>query len=201
MFWFYHCNLDRLWLSWQQYVGATTLAGFTSTLSTASADWLAAPFNILQPVHRRTTDETIEFGISYDRLELGSYVAATMENKVGSIDAARALSIKRSSPVSVRVKGIDRLNIPGSFVVNILADGNPDRTAVLLPARPTARMRNVHQACARQHRLPDRSRGDPRPGADGHHRRTRGRSRGRHEVPLARAGNPSVNARLLLEDA
>jgi hypothetical protein len=75
--------------------------------------WLSTPpFNTLPPF-ATTADESIEFGISYDKLELGTYEEATLENKVGSIDAARSFSIKRSSPVSVRVKDIDRLTFRG----------------------------------------------------------------------------------------
>ena len=48
-----------------------------------------------------------------------------MENKVGSVNAAQMFSIQRSAPVSVRVKNIDRLNIPGSFAVTLLANGEP----------------------------------------------------------------------------
>jgi tyrosinase len=35
VFWFYHANIDRLWLQWQQNVQATTLAA-SSPLSTAT---------------------------------------------------------------------------------------------------------------------------------------------------------------------
>ncbi|HET9975731.1 MAG TPA: hypothetical protein VFQ68_46430 [Streptosporangiaceae bacterium] len=55
---------------------------------------------------------------------------AVLENKVGSVAAAHAFSIKRSSPVSVRVKDIDRLNIPGSFVVKLLAVRVPGRSGI-----------------------------------------------------------------------
>ncbi len=39
VFWFYHCNLYRLWFSWQTIVGATTLAGFKSTLTGDTTGW------------------------------------------------------------------------------------------------------------------------------------------------------------------
>jgi hypothetical protein len=102
VFWFYHCNIDRLWLQWQQNVQATTLAGFTSTVD-GDASWLSAPFNALPPFTTTTADQTISFGISYE--PEGPEVA--LENKVGSVNAARAFSIQSSAPVSVRVKNID----------------------------------------------------------------------------------------------
>lgn len=42
MFWFYHCNIDRLWLQWQQNVHARTLAGFKSTID-GDTSWLTDP--------------------------------------------------------------------------------------------------------------------------------------------------------------
>ena len=106
VFWFYHCNIDRLWLQWQQNVQATTLAGFKSTVD-GDASWLSAPFNALPPFTTTTADETISFGISYE--PEGPEVA--LENKVGSVNAAKMFSIQSSAPVSVWVKNIDRLNI------------------------------------------------------------------------------------------
>jgi tyrosinase len=198
VFWFFHCNLDRLWLSWQQRVGATTLNGFKSTL-TAGADWLSAPFNALPPFEA-TADTTIEPAISYDRLELEDERGTALENTMGSVEAARTFSIKRSSPVSVRVKGIDRLAIPGSFSVNLQADGQPIAKRFFFQP-------NLPRDCAtcRKHgivnidfRLDQETILDRRlsvtievPGHGG-------------EVgtafSLARAGNPTINARLLLED-
>ena len=61
VFSFYHCNLDRLWLKWRQSVNATTLTGFTSTI-TGDTSWLSAPFNALPPFST-PADETIAFGI------------------------------------------------------------------------------------------------------------------------------------------
>src|ERR671932_563389 len=50
VFWFFHCNLDRLWLSWQTKVGGTTLPGFLTTVSAAHAIFFTNPaFNGLIP--------------------------------------------------------------------------------------------------------------------------------------------------------
>ncbi|KDN87313.1 tyrosinase family protein [Kitasatospora cheerisanensis] len=70
VFWFFHCNIDRLWLSWQTRVGGTTLTGFRSTLG-ADTGWLTSPFNALPPF-TETADQTIESLVSYDRLDLPS---------------------------------------------------------------------------------------------------------------------------------
>lgn len=42
-------NLDRLWLKWQEIVGATTLNGFKSTLA-GDTGWLSPPVNVLPPL-------------------------------------------------------------------------------------------------------------------------------------------------------
>jgi tyrosinase len=198
VFWFFHCNLDRLWLSWQQRVGATNLTGFMSTL-TAGADWLSAPFNALPPFPI-TADASIESTISYDQLDLGADGGAELENTVGSVEASRTFSINRSSPVSIRVKGIDRLNIPGSFIVTLQADGQPiAKRFFFQPNQPrdceTCRKQGIVNIDFRidQETILDRSLSVTIevPGHGG-------------EVgtafPLGQSGNPTINARLLLED-
>ncbi len=102
--------------------------------------------------------------------------------------------------MSVRVKGIDRLSIPGSFVVNLLADGEPvAKRFFFQPSSPrdceTCRKHALINVDFRidQEEILDRtlsvaidvpSQGD---------------EIGKH-FPLSQAGNPSINARLLLED-
>jgi tyrosinase len=198
VFWFFHCNLDRLWLSWQHSVGATTLTGFKSTLS-GNDTWLSAPFNALPPFSE-TADESITFEISYDKLDVvAAEEEVALENKVGSLEAARSFSIKRSSPVSVRVKGIDRLAVPGSFVVNLLADGKPiAKRAFFQPKSPrdcdTCR---THGLVNIDFRLDQEKILDRKLSVEIEVPAHRGMGT---RFPLSRAGNPTVNARLLLED-
>jgi tyrosinase len=194
VFWFYHANIDRLWLQWQQNVQATTLTGFKSTID-GDASWLSdPPFNGLTG-STTTADQTISFGISYE--PEGPEVA--LENKVGSVDAARTFSIKRSAPVSVRVKGIDRLNIPGSFAVKLLADGEPIAKRAFFQPKSPRNCENCRKQALinidfriEQDKLLDRRLsveievlGHEEIGA---------------RFPLSQAGNPTINARLLLED-
>ncbi|GAA2812116.1 tyrosinase family protein [Kitasatospora aburaviensis] len=199
VFWFYHCNLDRLWLSWQTRVGGTTLAGFRTTLG-QNTEWLTPPFNKMVGTSV-TTDQTIESKVSYDRLDLPSPVEGAMENLSGSIDAARTFAFRSDSPVSVRVKGIDRLNIPGSFIVSLLADGEPvAKRYFFQPDDPRSCETCVQYGIVNldfrltQERLLDRA------------LTVRIDVPGRSEeigtsFPLSRAGNPTINARLLVGEA
>jgi tyrosinase len=197
IFWFFHCNLDRHWLTWQGDVGATNLTGFKSTLS-GNTDWLSGSFNTLDP-YPLTSDATIDYaGISYDHLMVGP-MAAVFENKVGSLEASRTFTIRRSTKVSVLVKDIDRLNIPGSFGVTLLADGKPVATrAFFQPNAPRdcATCRKLGLISVNFHvdqeQVLDRKLSVvidvPNQAASG----TR--------FPLSSAGNPTINVRFLLED-
>jgi hypothetical protein len=204
VFWFFHCNIDRLWLSWQTLAGATTLAGFRSTV-TGDTTWLdTPPFNVLSP-YATTAEETIAYGIGYDELATPAAAAGALEgeevaleNKVGSVEAGREFRIKRSSPVSVRVKDINRLNIPGSFVVNLLAEGEPVASrAFFQPTSP-----RDCETCVKHGLVNIDFRVDPEQILD---RRLSVEIElpHREEVdrfPLAQAGSPTINARLLLDD-
>jgi tyrosinase len=199
IFWFYHCNLDRHWLSWQRNARAETLAGFKSTLS-GDTDWLSdATIYALTP-WTMTSDSTIDHyaGIGYDQLMTGPAVAS-LENKFGSMAANRTFTIRRSAPVSVLVKDIDRLSIPGSFDLVLLADGEPIATrAFFQPNRPrdcpTCRKLGLVSINFRvdQDQILDKKLSiaievTGQKGMDA-------------GFPLSSAGNPTINVRLLLED-
>lgn len=196
VFWFYHCNIDRLWLKWQTNVSATTLTGFKSTID-GDTSWLSSPLNGLPPF-ATTTDQTIAFGISYEEAEPPGE-EASMENQLGSIEATRRFSISSSSDVSVRVKGIDRLSIPGSFAVNLLANGQRIASrAFFQPSSP----RDCDNC--RKHALVNID--FPVDQAKILDRKLSieievlGHEQIGTRFPLSQAGNPTVNVRLLLED-
>jgi hypothetical protein len=197
VFWFFHCNLDRLWLKWQTKVGATTLTGFKSTI-TGDTSWLSAPFNALPPFPT-TADQTIAFGISYEEPPTVTEEEVGLENLTGSVEAARSFKIRSSAPVSVRVKDIDRLSIPGSFAVNLLADGEPiAKRAFFQPRSPRDCENCKKQALVNidfridQEKLLDRK-------LSVEIEVLAHREIGKR-FPLSQAGNPTINARLLLED-
>jgi tyrosinase len=136
IFWFFHCNLDRIWLQWQRSVGATTLAGFKSTCQTSTA-WLDVPaLGALPPFDGHAAD-TIAFPeVDYAPPPQGAPLMS-FENKTGNVAAARRFRIDSTAPLSVRVKDIDRSAIPGTFVVHLLADGKEvARQAFFQPTDP-----------------------------------------------------------------
>jgi hypothetical protein len=55
IFWFFHCNWERLWWAWQMREQATTLAAFRQTLENADTDWIdTPPFDELKPFQETT---------------------------------------------------------------------------------------------------------------------------------------------------
>ena len=206
VFWFFHCNLDRLWLSWQTQLGATELAGFESTITDPDPQrhlFLLPGFNTLPPFDEPpfgpfTTNDSIAFGIAYDKLDVLAKEDG-LTNAVGSIDATYSFSITGAAPVSVRVKGINRLNIPGSFIVKLMADGEPiSNRAFFQPSQPRR-----CAGCAKngivnidflmdQADLVDKQLSVEIDVPSQEELGTK--------FPLSEAGNPTINARLLLND-
>jgi hypothetical protein len=117
IFWFYHCNLDRHWLSWQAALHALDWTSFQSLLD--STLFWKAPLNVVAPF-TTTTDQTIAFDIGYDELIAPTAPLRSTANKTS---VAGAFAIADDTIVNVAIEGIERLRIPGSFVVNLMADG------------------------------------------------------------------------------
>ena len=197
MFWFFHANWDRLWWKWQQAVDATTLVKFKSTLS-GPPIWLAAPFNALQPF-ATTAEQTIDIGdVAYVHPPHEA-PAAIAPSVVGHAMASRAFRLGAQEKISIRVKGIDRLKIPGSFTVHLRADGKTiARQGFFQPLEPT-----TCSSCAKAGIVNI----DFVQSADAIRNRDLSvaiEPAGKDWIggwfPLSRAGNPTVNARFLLED-
>ncbi len=126
IFWFFHSNWDRLWWEWQQIMSATTLWTFRSTIK-GNTEFLEPPFNDLDPFSR-TADKTIDLnsmGIGY---ELQSDLEeadpqALARSGFGSLIAGQGILVNQMTQASVRLKGIDRLKIPGSFKAILKSNG------------------------------------------------------------------------------
>lgn len=118
LFWFFHANWDRLWWEWQQAMRATTLWSFRSTI-TGSTAFLEPPLNGLSPF-TRTTDALIDL----TALRIGYTLSTAAEEdatptleraRFGSRRVGTGLRVAREPLASVRLKGVNRLAIPGSF--------------------------------------------------------------------------------------
>jgi hypothetical protein len=194
IFWFFHCNWDRVWASWQRNANATTIQGFTSTLS-GDTEWLKLP---LDPWPGDSTTTVSEPDVAYDELiEAGT---DTLHAKLGSVDAARSFSLAANRKVAIRVKDINRLEIPGTFAVLLLADGEQiARQAFFQPPVPkdcptcsglglvSVDFRIDQEEIAEKTlsiAIVASALGEGDMG----------------QFPLSRAGNPTINARLLLEE-
>lgn len=199
IFWFFHANLDRLWWKWQQTLSATTLTGFLSTVR-GSTDWLrTSPFNSLPPF-LETADQTIDLtahDVDYQH-PVAEAPSDFRPQAFGSLPAGALRGLHSAGKAGVRVKGIDRLNIPGSFTVHLQASGVPIASQAFFQARNP----RACSACVKQGKVDidfevdiDQLRGEPLrvviepkwPDAMG------------STFPLSSAGDPTVNMRLLLE--
>ena len=124
VFWFFHSNWDRLWWRWQQMMQATTLWKFRSTFSEPdTALFLTPPLNQMRP-NFMTADKTVdshELGVTYTQPQAPEPEVLT--ERFGHVPAIRHFRASDEPVTSVRVRGIDRLAIPGSFQVDLLANG------------------------------------------------------------------------------
>jgi hypothetical protein len=184
VFWFYHCNLDRIWLNWQIKLHADTLPGFKSVVD-GDASWLSvSPDDLLEGFDGQgglpgtTAGETIAFGVSYEPHEQ----EAALENRVGSLAAARTFSI-RPSASSLTTNDPGMLSRSSAFF-------QPNSPRNCANCRKQALV-NIDFRIE-QDKLLDRklSVEIEVPGLQGI-----GTS-----FPLSQAGNPTINARLLLQD-
>lgn len=195
IFWFFHCNWERLFWSWQVLAGATTVSGFTSTLG-SDTNWL----NLALDPYPETTTEVIPYTeVTYDQLAGGG--ATMLKSRFGHVAATRAFAIPHSAPVSVRVKDINRMNIPGTFVVHLLADGEPvAKQAFFQPKSPRDCTNCSKQALVSIDMRVDQEKIQGRTLSVAIEVPTLGENR-MGAFPLSSAGNPTINARLLLEEA
>jgi hypothetical protein len=206
LFWLFHTNWDRLWWKWQQTVQATTYWTLRSTI-TGSTAFLEPPFHALEPFPA-TADQTIDLS----RMDVGyaepagagaaEPVPVPELASFGSLSATRPLRVHRAPVASARLKGVDRLAIPGTFRAVLKADGQPvARRAFFQSTEPRGCDNCRKNALVDLDFLvdPERitgaeltvdvellTREDPRVG---------------ERVSLAACGGPTVNLRMLLQEA
>jgi hypothetical protein len=127
IFWFFHCNWDRLWWEWQKRFNAATHMRFRSTITTGQTEFLRAPFNTLGMPFTETAEQMIDLaatGIGYGPAAVpvvDGLVAGPQ--RVGSARASNRLLVSSAPRASVRLKGVERLSVPGTFQAVLRADG------------------------------------------------------------------------------
>lgn len=208
IFWFFHSNWDRLWWEWQQAMQATTQWTMRSTITGGQNGFLVPPLNALRGLGT-TAEKWIDLaatGVGYTLPAAppadGPADPLGAPRLSGSAPAANTSRVRSDAMVSVRLKGIDRMAIPGSFVAVLVADGEPiARRAFFQSTEP--------RICSTCSEMPIVSLSFTVP-ADA----VLGRDltavidvlgpvaeRVGSRFPLSRCGNPTLNVRLLLEEA
>ena len=134
VFWFFHCNWDRLFWEWQKKMLATDLQGLLTTINEATDPISFQIFNdpaleVLNPfTHSALELNTLAIIDSAGQLDIDYDPPATASNvdflpKTQRTLAANKQFTVETDRVNVRVSGINRLKIPGSFRVHLQKDG------------------------------------------------------------------------------
>lgn len=130
IFWFYHCNLDRLFWQWQTTMKATDLNSLLSTIeSSASRNiFTVSVLEDLPPLTKNPPElNTVAIIDSVNSLDVDYEMKAQpmamnlLAKTTGSMRASDKFFV-HTDRVNVRVKGLNRLKIPGSFKVHLLKD-------------------------------------------------------------------------------
>ncbi len=125
LFWFFHCNWDRLWWQWQRNAKVQRLADFQDLMAHTGEDarWLddpviglVVPFGFLA----EETIDSVEMGVDYE-LPPGPESHDMFEVWTAERSGQKSISIARTPKVMVRLEGFERLGIPGSVLIELLA--------------------------------------------------------------------------------
>lgn len=204
LFWFFHCNWDRLWWKWQQDNDAMTIDTFKAKLEEPNG-WLEKkPESMLKPFNVQSFDmiNSKDWNIDYVApIAEEHFVLESLVFSQGRALAEKSFTISSSETVSIRIKNINRLKIPGSFKIDLSVNNEIIRSTRIF--QPT----DVHECdnCSKRGifskdflvtktELPE--------GADIKFEIKRFLEDGSTEdVPLSSVGDPSINIRLLLEQS
>jgi tyrosinase len=133
VFFFFHSNWDRLFWKWQQQMQATSLTGLLTTINkttdvlsyqtfTNAAVGKLEPFTS-NPPHLDAVSIIDSAGFLDVDYEEPEEARAVMLAKTLLKTTASKKFLVATDRVDVRVDGINRLRIPGSFKVHLLKDG------------------------------------------------------------------------------
>lgn len=204
LFWFFHCNWDRLWWQWQKGVNATTVDAFKVTLEEDDA-WLEDESeHILKPFNVQSFDmiNLSDWNIEYDAPAAEeTFVPESLVLAQGNASGEKSFSIASSETVSVRIKNINRLKIPGSFKIDLSVNDASIRSTRIFQPTEVDECENCSKRgifskdfLVKKSELPD--------GADIKIEIKRFLEDGStKDVPLSSVGNPTVNIRFLLDQS
>ncbi len=142
VFWFFHCNWDRVFWEWQKKMLATDLHGLLTTINETTDALSYQIFNdaALQALNPFTSNppelNTLAIIDSVNQLDIDYGPPATASNvdflpkTQRTLAASKAFTVE-ANRVNVRVSGINRLKIPGSFWVHLQKDGRTIATRSL----------------------------------------------------------------------
>ncbi|MEM7086030.1 MAG: tyrosinase family protein [Bacteroidota bacterium] len=140
VFWLFHANWDRLMWQWQKLHNTTDVEGFKANVKACgdSTDWIdGVGLNMLDPFTETlglTVDQTIDLnalGVHYVEPPLPLTTAENFSADEMSLHRSankgqsrkNEFTVSNMSYVSLRVKDVDRLKIPGSFTVSLYLGG------------------------------------------------------------------------------
>lgn len=136
VFWFFHANWDRLFWQWQKQMQATNLNGLLSTINrqTDALSYQIFTLPVLQTLKPFTAnppklttlsiiDSENSLGIDYQDIPTITQSQFNMLPKTQQASLASQKFFVNTNLVNVRVQGLNRLKIPGSFNVHLLKDG------------------------------------------------------------------------------
>lgn len=134
VFWFFHANWDRLYWQWQKAMGAATVTTLLSTINketdplsyrifTNATLEALAPFttDALKLTTISTVDSATSLDVDYQSPPAPMQIRQ-LAKTLRSVLASQTFSLA-GERVNVRVQGVNRLKIPGSFIVHLLKDG------------------------------------------------------------------------------
>ncbi len=142
-FWFFHSNWDRVFWKWQQQMDAISLNGLLSTIN-KTTDPLSyqiftnplletlPPFSS-SPLNLTTLaiiDSVNSLGVDYQDNPIRPMMMNFRTKTLRSVLASTKFEVQPNR-VNVRVQGLNRLKIPGSFSVHLLRDGQPIASSAL----------------------------------------------------------------------
>lgn len=124
LFWFFHCNWDRLWWRWQQLYSGTTLSEF-KTLLDGDAYWLTDPVvNGLDPFGEQASAMIDLHSLDVDYVHPPEeMIPEVSEPLIAAARSSEGIRIADDDRLLITVAGIDRLQVPGSFTIALMADG------------------------------------------------------------------------------